>query len=61
MSIYIASSAVVLCVFLSFFMGFAAGLLAEAVPLVKSAQDPEEIAASQRVADAALLVSPMAV
>jgi ABC-2 type transport system permease protein len=53
-----ALAAVALWVFFSFFMGFASALLADAVSPVKNADDPEEVVANQRVADAASLASP---
>jgi ABC-2 type transport system permease protein len=45
-------------VFFSFFMGFASRLLADAVSPIKNPDDPEEVVANQRVADAASLASP---
>lgn len=53
-----ALAAVALWIFFSFFIGFAADLVADAVAPVRNPRDAEEVVASRRVSDAASLVSP---
>jgi len=53
-----ALAAVALWIIFSFFIGFAADLVADAVRPVKNPRDPEELVANQRAADAASLASP---
>jgi ABC-2 type transport system permease protein len=54
-----ALAAVALWIFSSFFIGFAADLVADAAARVNDPRDPEQVVANQRVSDAASLVSPV--
>ncbi len=54
-----ALAAVALWIFCSFFIGFAADLVADAAARVKDPRDPEQVVANQRVSDAASLASPV--
>jgi ABC-2 type transport system permease protein len=54
-----ALAAVALWLFCSFFIGFAADLVADAAARVKDRRDPEQVVANQRVSDAVSLASPV--
>ena len=54
-----ALAAVALWLFCSFFIGFAADLVADAAVRVKDPRDPEQVVANRRVSDAASLASPV--
>jgi ABC-2 type transport system permease protein len=54
-----ALAAVALWIFCSFFIGFAADLVADAAVRVNDPHDPEQVVANRRVSDAASLVSPV--
>jgi ABC-2 type transport system permease protein len=54
-----ALAAVALWIFCTFFIGFAADLVADAAARVKDPHDPEQVVANQRISDAASLASPV--
>ena len=54
-----ALAAVALWLFCSFFIGFAADLVADAAARVNDPRDPEQVVANRRVSDAASLASPV--
>jgi ABC-2 type transport system permease protein len=53
-----ALAAVALWIFFSFFIGFAADIIADVAAPVKDQRDPEQVVANRRASDAASLASP---
>lgn len=54
-----ALAAVALWIFCSFFIGFAADLIADGIKPVRNARDAEQVVANQRLADSVSLASPV--
>jgi ABC-2 type transport system permease protein len=54
-----ALAAVALWIFCSFFIGFAADLIADGIQPVRNARDPEQVVANQRLSDSVSLASPV--
>lgn len=54
-----ALASVALWIFCSFFIGFAADLIADSVARVNNPRDPDQVVANKRVSDAASLASPV--